>query len=150
MLRSAHPFARFTEFITIAIRFPLTAAVALSALSSTPASASDLIGTWAGEDGPFLYAARIRRGTENPDVLVADLEVATRGCAGQVAVFGRPEEPNGTRMKGQSYTPDDPNGSECRVDLMLGPNGTLRMEEIEGCLYWHGASCEFRGEMKRQ
>ena len=132
------------------LRCLLAAVMALPLAAIVPAGASDLVGAWEGEDGPFLYAARIRRGIQNPDFLVADLEVATRGCAGQVTVFGRPEGPNGTRMRGESYTPDDPNGSGCRVDLELTPSGTLKMDEIEGCLYWHGASCGFFGEMSRQ
>jgi hypothetical protein len=107
------------------------------------AQAEDFLGKWAGS-GEGEVSASIRPGRAKPDILVIALETATQGCAGSVTVYGRPE---GDRIAAESYMPDDPDVPLCRIDIEQVGDGTLRVEEVENCLYFHGAACGFTADL---
>ncbi|MER0240413.1 hypothetical protein [Fulvimarina sp. MAC8] len=117
-------------------------------LSAVPASAAgdDLLGKWVQKEQGYFLEADIRRGSAKPEFLVADVTVVLpRQCVGNVTVYGKPD---GSTLVGESYDPKQPEAPVCRL-RMSRTGDRLTIEELGSCSYWHGAGCDFSGEVAR-
>jgi hypothetical protein len=74
------------------------------------------------------------------------LETSTKGCGGEVEGKATAE---GDVLTLSAPNDDATYGKACIVTLTK-KGKRLVMEEVEGCLFWHGAACEFAGTMKKK
>ncbi|SFV38532.1 hypothetical protein SAMN05216456_3483 [Devosia crocina] len=77
------------------------------------------------------------------------------GCGGGVDGQVEIVDGSGLMQVQDQFSDSDPINSEgsapyCQVDLQFGEDGTLLIEEIGGCLSFHGASCSFSGTLTHE
>ncbi|MBA9062731.1 MULTISPECIES: hypothetical protein [Methylobacterium] len=75
---------------------------------------------------------------------VAEFSVGSRGCGGGVTMKGRSTGPR-TILFSKTE-----NGQTCRIMARYSPDLRSVALEEDGCLTWHGASCEFQGTLTRK
>lgn len=103
------------------------------------------VGEWSGT-GEGDVSITIRKGTRDPSFAVVDLTTfSDTGCGGGTTVYGR-LSPDGT-IRAESNPNDD--GSVCRIDLEMVGGRDLRSDEVEGCVFSHGAACGFSANLTR-
>lgn len=74
------------------------------------------------------------------------------GCGGGISGELVIETDEATlQIPNEGFIPNEPisqtNLEYCRIDLRFLDNYTIRMEEVSGCGYYHGASCSFSGDV---
>jgi len=119
----------------------------LFAIVAAPAPAADIedyVGKWEGV-GEGSIGADIRRGRAKPEWLVIALDVGAPGCGGSVQVFG--QVGGDGRVRAESNETDDAIGEICHIELELVGRRALRIDEGSGCIWAHGASCGFSGNL---
>lgn len=122
-----------------------------TALLAVSAQAQEGKYVGSGEGGEL--AATIK--SIDGDRYAITLEVGTDGCGGSVSGEASQTEsgfelsaPNETYEAGS----DNPIMAEefCKVDLSFDADGMLTIQEQRGCLSYHGAACEFTGQLVNQ
>lgn len=101
-----------------------------------------LEGRYAGR-GEGKLSAAIKTAKGGPDRYDIVLRTRARNCAGDVSGRGILQDGVVT-LRAKT---DDPKGCTIRIEPKAG---TLKVEEGEGCLYFHGVSCGFSGTLKRR
>jgi hypothetical protein len=103
---------------------------------------------WIGEyQGPAVEGmtgtVSVERGTGANRYRVG-VDVFGSGCSGGVGGVG---VVSGNRMNLSVRVPDS--AEQCRITLDRS-GASLRVSEVEGCLYFHGAQCRFDANVSRQ
>ncbi|MGU3467599.1 hypothetical protein ACLBXO_22385 [Methylobacterium sp. C33D] len=73
----------------------------------------------------------------------AEFSTGIKGCGGGVTMKGRPTGPDTivfSKTEG---------GQTCRITARYTSGFRSVVLEEQGCMMWHGASCEFQGTLKR-
>lgn len=113
------------------------------AFGAVPALAqAPLEGRYAGR-GEGKLTATLKRAKGAPDRYEVVLRTQARNCGGDVS--GRAVLEGGV-LTLRAKT-NEPKGCTVR---MQAASGTLKVEEGEGCLSFHGVSCGFSGTLKRR
>ena len=130
-------------------------ALSFAVVMATPAFA-DIAGTWSGQGEGELSAEITHIEADRYGVSLSTLVPIgdTGGCAGGIdgeALF-TPEGGN-FFVENEDYNPAEPqsyyNIRMCEISFKVTAEGKLITEEVEGCGYYHGASCGFSGELSK-
>jgi hypothetical protein len=103
---------------------------------------SDLLGDWQGV-GEGNIIATIQKLPGKPIRLEANVVTSMPGCIGDVTAQGPVSGP-------QIVLKSEEQNTECRLSIEMVGRKALRITELEGCLYFHGAACGFTGNLLRQ
>lgn len=118
-----------------------TALLTLCAVGVAGPAQAQVEGRYTGR-GEGNLSAVVSRGA-GPERFKVVLKTRARNCNGEVS--GAAVLANGT-MTLNAKT-DEPKG----CTLVLRPaGGTLKVDEQQGCLFFHGVSCGFSGTLKRR
>ncbi|UYO00108.1 MAG: hypothetical protein KIT02_02420 [Devosia sp.] len=128
-------------------------AATVAAFVSSPALAQDYEGLWTGQgEGELeLHLSHL-----DGDVYKLSLSTVVPisdlggGCAGGVSGEVALTAEGGTfSTENEGYDPEEEtsgfNQRYCEVTLRFNDDGSLVLEEQQGCLYYHGAACGFSG-----
>lgn len=124
------------------LRLLLAALVLIAAPVASLSQDAGPAGTYR-RSGPYDQTFKVRAGRE-PGSFFGSFSVATRGCTGSVDAPGR-----ATGLQEVVFTERDDGGSLCRITMRFGPGFRTVAVSEDDCLYWHGASCDFEGKLKR-
>lgn len=118
-----------------------------SALAAVNPAAAASSGTQAAgtyqRKGAYSQRAKISVAAA-PDRFAGSFYTGMSGCAGEVEMIGRAV--SSTEIL---FTKKDEAGGTCRIRVKFDENyRSARMSE-DGCMFWHGASCDFEGTLKR-
>lgn len=70
------------------------------------------------------------------------------GISGEIEVA---DDAASLQIPNEGFIPDEPvsprNLKHCRIDMQFLDQYTMRLNEVSGCGYYHGASCSFSGDV---
>lgn len=92
--------------------------------------------------GSYAQAAKIIA-IDTPDQFAASFSTGTRGCGGSVGMLGKATGP-----KQILFTKRDDAGGLCKITVTFGPDYKTAKVSEDGCTSYHGASCDFDGDLK--
>lgn len=118
----------------------LASAVTVPAIAAGPGYRAE--GTFERK-GPYSQSAKIIV-IDAPDQFAASFSTGISGCGGGVGMNGRAHSASEIL-----FTKKDDSGGLCRITVKFSPNFRSVKVSEDGCLYWHGASCDFEGTLKR-
>ena len=118
----------------------LTCAIAIPALAAGPGYRAE--GTYERK-GAYSQSAKIIV-LDAPDQFAASFSTGISGCGGGVGMNGR-----ALSTSEILFTKKDEGGGLCRITVRFSPDFRSAKVSEDGCLYWHGASCDFEGTLKR-
>jgi hypothetical protein len=109
--------------------------------SAVPALAqqSDFVGKYSAGKAGYRWTAVIAPGAVG--AFKVKLEVTSPQCSGALETTGQ--------LKGGAIVTAPPEkGDDCQITISKAGRGIAIKENK--CLMWHGASCEFSGQLNRQ
>ncbi len=110
------------------------------ALAAVPAASFAFEGNWRGGRGNYQQDADITKTADG--TWEASLTVGTPGCSGGFDGVGKVE---GDALL---LRPKEPFGADDKCVMTVKRKGAGLEIEEDGCLAWHGASCEFSGKYR--
>ena len=116
--------------------------LALATALLTTGAQAQLEGSYAGR-GEGILSAVVKRAPGSASAYVVVLKTRARTCTGEVS--GRALLQNGVLVLRAKTDP--PAGCTIRIQAR---RSTLEVNEVEGCLYFHGVSCGFSGNLRRR
>lgn len=140
------------------IRSLLLTAVAFASLTALPALAQEHEGMWIGSGEGDLsvdlthiqgdqYGISITTGVTMTDEFM--------GCGGGIDGEVLLDSNGGNFfVENEGYVGTEPEGiynqRYCEISLTFDDKGMLVIEEKDGCMYYHGASCSFTGTLEHE
>ncbi|GJD57448.1 hypothetical protein MTDSW087_00933 [Methylobacterium dankookense] len=127
------------RYVLLLLPFLIPATVDLTAAASSGSLAA---GTYQRK-GVYSQRAKIAF-TAAPDQFAGSFYTSTSGCVGEVGMTGR--SVNSTEIL---FTKKDEVGGTCRIRVKFDPNFRSAKMSEDGCMFWHGTSCDFEGTLTR-
>lgn len=128
-------------------KFRLLLLILVCTLSSSAHADSQikrLRGTYEAKTSQTISLRTIALGEDNQAV-AAEFVVAAKGCSGALSGLGASD---GKAIKIKPYMPSEPSAQACEVTIHLDKSGKVVTISEENCLDFHGAQCNFSGELR--
>jgi hypothetical protein len=124
-------------------------------LMSVPATAQELQGLYSGEGEGQLEVDLTHIEDDRYAISISTVVPISDqggGCAGAIDGEVLLSKKGGNLfVENEDFDPDQPVGGYnvrmCEIGLKFSKDGTLELEEREGCIYYHGAACGFTGTL---
>lgn len=138
------------------IRSLLLTAVTFSGLTAMPALAQEHQGIWTGSGEGDLTVDLTHIQDDQYKIAISTIVPISddfTGCGGGIDGEVLLDSKGGNFfVENEGYIGADPesplNMRYCEISLKFDDKGMLVIEEKDGCMYYHGASCSFTGTLE--
>lgn len=124
-------------------------------IAAPPTSAQEFQGLYSGEGEGQLEVDLTHIENDRYSIAISTVVPISdefSGCGGGIEGEVLLSKKGGNLfVENEDFDPDAPvsgyNVRMCEIALKFSKDGTLEIEEREGCMYYHGASCSFTGTL---